>query len=225
MTKAYSSHRFISNCFNAGNLKMEVKGEIVRYMKSIGHSIEISLSPQEANWAIGRPKAMMSSILAHLGRPKCSIFMPFITPNLSCVCKITSSSDSLREEIDIFTGTDDLMPPGIKSDDYDSEGEIYFLEELLNNDSILLPKNKLSNFDHHDELSFPRPPLEPPNVEVFFDFEFDSGELIPAVMNNIDELIEDECFDLEGGVKTPFLTPASPLRAGGISSRWNFHML
>ncbi|GKA39487.1 hypothetical protein Tco_0732038 [Tanacetum coccineum] len=25
------------------------------------------------------------------------------------------------------------------------------------------------------------------------------------------------------GVKTPFLTPASPLRAGGISSGWNFH--
>ncbi|GJT48028.1 hypothetical protein Tco_0974185 [Tanacetum coccineum] len=27
------------------------------------------------------------------------------------------------------------------------------------------------------------------------------------------------------GVKTPFLTPASPLRAGGISSGWNFHVL
>nr|GFA99266.1 hypothetical protein [Tanacetum cinerariifolium]GFB10260.1 hypothetical protein [Tanacetum cinerariifolium] len=43
----------------------------VRYMKSISHSIEISLSPQEANWAIGRPKDMMSSISAHLGRHKC----------------------------------------------------------------------------------------------------------------------------------------------------------
>nr|GEW20082.1 hypothetical protein [Tanacetum cinerariifolium] len=68
MTKPYSSHCFIANYFNAENLKMEVKGEIVRYKKSIGHSIEISLSPQEANWAIGRPKAMMGSILAHLGR-------------------------------------------------------------------------------------------------------------------------------------------------------------
>ncbi|GJX90129.1 hypothetical protein Tco_0343455 [Tanacetum coccineum] len=27
------------------------------------------------------------------------------------------------------------------------------------------------------------------------------------------------------GVKTPFLTPVSPLRAGGISSGWNFHVL
>ncbi|GJX11732.1 hypothetical protein Tco_0201591 [Tanacetum coccineum] len=27
------------------------------------------------------------------------------------------------------------------------------------------------------------------------------------------------------GVKTPFLTPASPLKASGISSGWNFHVL
>ncbi|GKB40104.1 hypothetical protein Tco_0885046 [Tanacetum coccineum] len=30
-------------------------------------------------------------------------------------------SDSLREEIDIFPGPDESIPPGIKSDDYDSE--------------------------------------------------------------------------------------------------------
>ncbi|GJZ02964.1 hypothetical protein Tco_0520925 [Tanacetum coccineum] len=32
-------------------------------------------------------------------------------------------SDSLREEIDIFSGPDDSIPPGIESDDYDSEGD------------------------------------------------------------------------------------------------------
>ncbi|GKB67809.1 hypothetical protein Tco_0929221 [Tanacetum coccineum] len=32
-------------------------------------------------------------------------------------------SDSLREEIDIFPGPDDSIPLGIKSDDYDSEGD------------------------------------------------------------------------------------------------------
>nr|GEU61163.1 hypothetical protein [Tanacetum cinerariifolium] len=31
-------------------------------------------------------------------------------------------SDSLREEIDIFIGTDESVPPGIKSDDYNSKG-------------------------------------------------------------------------------------------------------
>nr|GEV78386.1 hypothetical protein [Tanacetum cinerariifolium] len=39
---------------------------------------------------------------------------------------LVEDSDSLREEIDIFTGTDDLMPLGIESDDYDSEGDIHF---------------------------------------------------------------------------------------------------
>ncbi|GJV03048.1 hypothetical protein Tco_1336617 [Tanacetum coccineum] len=32
-------------------------------------------------------------------------------------------SDSLREEIDIFPGPNDSIPPGIESDDYDSEGD------------------------------------------------------------------------------------------------------
>nr|GEX75542.1 hypothetical protein [Tanacetum cinerariifolium] len=34
-------------------------------------------------------------------------------------------SDSQREEIDIFTGTDDLLPPGIESDDYDLERDCW----------------------------------------------------------------------------------------------------
>nr|GEU37759.1 hypothetical protein [Tanacetum cinerariifolium] len=84
---------------------------------------------------------------------------------------LVEDSDSLREEINIFTGTDDLMPPGIKSDDYDSKGDFHFLEELLSNDSIPLPENESFNFDHHDDPSFPRPPPEPPDVEVFFDFK------------------------------------------------------
>nr|GEW36614.1 hypothetical protein [Tanacetum cinerariifolium] len=108
--------------------------------------------------------------------------------------------DSQREEINIFTGTDDLMPPGIESDDYDSEGDIYFLEELLVNDSIPLPENDSSNFDHQDDPSYPRPPLELSDVEFFFDFEPNSGELISVVMNNIDELNKDECFDLGGEI-------------------------
>nr|GEZ38773.1 hypothetical protein [Tanacetum cinerariifolium] len=38
---------------------------------------------------------------------------------------LVEDSDSLREEIDIFVDTNDLLPPGIESDDYDSEGEIH----------------------------------------------------------------------------------------------------
>nr|GEW40075.1 hypothetical protein [Tanacetum cinerariifolium] len=110
---------------------------------------------------------------------------------------LVEDSDSFREEIDILTGTDDLLPPGIESDDYDSEREIYVLEELLVDDSISFPKNEAFNFDHQDDLSFPRPPPEPPDVEFFFDLEPD---LILVVINNIDELNEDEYFDPGGEI-------------------------
>nr|GEU51574.1 putative ribonuclease H-like domain-containing protein [Tanacetum cinerariifolium] len=105
--------------------------------------------------------------------------------------------DSLTEEIDIFTNTYDLLPPSIESDDYDSEGDIHFLEELLVNDFIPFPENESSYSDHHDDSSFPRPPPEPPDVEFFFDLE---PNLISAVMNNIDKLNEDECFDPGGEI-------------------------
>ncbi|GJT56032.1 hypothetical protein Tco_0991086 [Tanacetum coccineum] len=96
-------------------------------------------------------------------------------------------SDSRMEEINLFLASDDLMPPGIENDDYDSEGDIYFLEELLSNDPLPLPENKSSNFDHHDDPSFPRPPPEPPDVEVFFDFELDTGVLTTKVVKGISE--------------------------------------
>ncbi|GJV69946.1 hypothetical protein Tco_1485455 [Tanacetum coccineum] len=66
-------------------------------------------------------------------------------------------SDSLMEEIDIFLAPDDSIPPGIENDDYDSEGDILFLEELLSNDSPSLPANESFHFD---VPSSPRPPAK-----------------------------------------------------------------
>nr|GFA42568.1 hypothetical protein [Tanacetum cinerariifolium] len=122
-----------------------------------------------------------------------------IVESLSPSPILVEDGDSHMEEIDLFLATDDLMPQGIENDDNDSEGDIHFLEELFSNDPIPLPENESFNFDHYDEPSFPRTPPKQPDVEVFFDFEPDSGELISAVINNIDELIEDECFDPGGG--------------------------
>nr|GFC38409.1 hypothetical protein [Tanacetum cinerariifolium] len=64
-------------------------------------------------------------------------------------------SDSLMEEIDLFLTPDDSIPPGIKNDDYDSEGDILFLEELLSNDSPPLPKNESFHFDVPSSLRLP----------------------------------------------------------------------
>nr|GEW51693.1 hypothetical protein [Tanacetum cinerariifolium] len=96
-------------------------------------------------------------------------------------------SDSQIEEIDLFLDTDDLMPPGSENDDYDSEGDIHFLEELLSNDSLHLSENESSNFDHHDDLSFPRPPPKPLDVEFVFDFEPHTGVLTAKMVEDISE--------------------------------------
>ncbi|GKE12910.1 hypothetical protein Tco_1416461, partial [Tanacetum coccineum] len=98
-----------------------------------------------------------------------------------------TDSDSLMKEIDLFLASDDSMPPGIEDDDYDSEGDIHFLEELLNNDFLPLPENESSNLDHFNDPSPSRPPPEPPDVEVFFDFEPDTGVLTTKVMKGISE--------------------------------------
>ncbi|GKD44486.1 hypothetical protein Tco_1269131, partial [Tanacetum coccineum] len=96
-------------------------------------------------------------------------------------------SDSLMEEIDLFLASDDSMPPGIEDDDYDSEGDIRFLEELLKNDSLLLPENESSNLDHFNDPSSSRPPPEPPDVEICFDFEPDAGVVTTKVVKGISE--------------------------------------
>ncbi|GJZ15567.1 hypothetical protein Tco_0551244 [Tanacetum coccineum] len=89
-------------------------------------------------------------------------------------------SDSLMEEIDLFLTPDDSMPPGIENDDYDSEGDILFLEELLSNDSPSLPENESFHFD---VPSSPRPPAKPPDDGIYF--EPDTGLLTAKVVGDI----------------------------------------
>nr|GEX67976.1 hypothetical protein [Tanacetum cinerariifolium] len=121
-----------------------------------------------------------------------------IVESLSPSPILVEDGDFLMDEIDLFLATDDLLPPGIENFDYDSKEDIHFLEELLSDDSIPLPENESSKFDHQDDLSFPRPPPEPSDIEFFF--KPNSGELISVVKNNNDELSEDDCFDPGGEI-------------------------
>nr|GFC39347.1 hypothetical protein [Tanacetum cinerariifolium] len=95
---------------------------------------------------------------------------------------------SQREEIDIVTNTDELLPPGFENND--SDGEINVVEELHVDNSILNSEHELSDNEESDfdNPSFLRPPPKPPDVE--FDFELDAGEEISVVMND-----EFECLD------------------------------
>nr|GFA57597.1 reverse transcriptase domain-containing protein [Tanacetum cinerariifolium] len=102
----------------------------------------------------------------------------------------TSDNDSQREEIDIVTDTNELLPPGFENND--SEGEIDVVEELHVDNSISNSENELSDNEasDFDNPSFPRPPPEPPDDE--FDFDLNSGEVMSAVINDNDEF---ECLD------------------------------
>ncbi|GKB26318.1 hypothetical protein Tco_0865719 [Tanacetum coccineum] len=95
--------------------------------------------------------------------------IPFVFENLYSSPILVMDNDFLIEEVDTFLVLKDSIPLGIESD-FDSEGDIVFLENLLNNDPI-------------------------PEYERFtFDIEHDA-----PVINNFDELNEDECFDPGGG--------------------------
>ncbi|GJV87722.1 hypothetical protein Tco_1531660 [Tanacetum coccineum] len=51
--------------------------------------------------------------------------------------------------------------------------------------SLPLSENESFNFDHHDDPSFPRPPLEPPDVEICLNFEPDTGVLTTKMVKGI----------------------------------------
>ncbi|GKB73945.1 hypothetical protein Tco_0935357 [Tanacetum coccineum] len=97
-------------------------------------------------------------------------------------------SDSLMEEIDIFFAPDDSIPPSIENDDYDSEGDILFLEELLSNDSVSLLKNESFHFDRYYDPSSPRPSAKPPDDDgIHFDIDPGTGILTAKAVDDIFE--------------------------------------
>ncbi|GJR15184.1 hypothetical protein Tco_0797836 [Tanacetum coccineum] len=100
---------------------------------------------------------------------KLTPFIPFVLEYPSSSPILIVDSDFLIKEVDTFLVPDDSIPPGIESD-FDSEEDIIFLDNLLNDD-ISLPEYERFTFD-----------IEPD---------------VP-VINNFDELNEDECFNPGG---------------------------
>nr|GEW78795.1 reverse transcriptase domain-containing protein [Tanacetum cinerariifolium] len=95
------------------------------------------------------------------------------------------TEETRSEEVGLFF-SDNSIPSGIENVVDDPEGDIYFLEELLIDDSIISHESSDSNFE--DNPSIPRPPPEPPDAET------DAGEEIPVVMNDKDEDVDYSSF-------------------------------
>nr|GEW18308.1 reverse transcriptase domain-containing protein [Tanacetum cinerariifolium] len=160
-----------------------------------------------------------------------------------------TDNDSQREEIDIVTSTDDVLPPGVKNDD--SDREVDAVDELHVDNSISNSKHQFSESEESDfdNPSVPVPAPEPPDEEL--DFEIDFEDEISVVRNTI---VEFECidarvkFDVSNDemmiifiscllcllrcflfspprVRILSLTLVSPFRSSGISLGWNFQDL
>nr|GEW01762.1 hypothetical protein [Tanacetum cinerariifolium] len=95
-----------------------------------------------------------------------------------------------REEIDIVTSTDDVLPPGVENDD--SDGEVDAVDDLRVDNSIQNSEHEFSESEDSDfdNPSVPLPPPEPPDEE--FDFEIAFGDEILVVRNTI---VKFECID------------------------------
>ncbi|GKD78809.1 hypothetical protein Tco_1341430, partial [Tanacetum coccineum] len=141
--------------------------------------------------------------------------------------------DEILQEVDTFLVSEDSIPLGIESD-LGSVEEIIFLDDLLNDDHI--PEYERFTFDiepdvavinNFDELNEDEcfdlgggEIVFSPNARDDDSFTFFIQTFLPFLTYPVDSplLLSTESEDT-------ILTPTSPLRAGGISSVWNFHVL
>nr|GFB35452.1 hypothetical protein [Tanacetum cinerariifolium] len=107
-----------------------------------------------------------------------------------CCLQSTDDNDSQREEIDIITSMDNVLPPCVENDD--SDGEVDTVDDLRVDNSISNTEHESSKSEESDfdNPSVPLPPPEPPDEEL--DFEIDFGDEILVVRNTIGEF---ECID------------------------------
>nr|GEW21281.1 putative ribonuclease H-like domain-containing protein [Tanacetum cinerariifolium] len=131
---------------------------------------------------------------------------------------LVEDSDSLKEEINLSLTPDDSMPPGIKNDDYDFEGDMLILEELLSNGSLSLSENESFHFDIP---SSPRPPAKPSDDEI----KPSSGILTVKVVGDISEhyvpmprLLPTQPNHDSNQEKSPHLLSHRGLKASQLSS-------
>nr|GEX96781.1 reverse transcriptase domain-containing protein [Tanacetum cinerariifolium] len=177
-SKIYSNPLFDNDEINYDELESHVESNLVESRSNHDALID---SREHAEYI-----SRMEMLFTINPRPHSMVNANTIIESLPSLPISVQDNESQREEIDIVTNTDELLPPSFENDD--SDGEVDVVDELHANNSISNCGNGLSDneaFDF-DNPSFPRPPPEPPDAE--FDFE----EEILVVTNTI---VEFECLD------------------------------
>nr|GEV04786.1 hypothetical protein [Tanacetum cinerariifolium] len=179
---------FVESLSNHDTLKFDHLGEFSRVLMPIHIADEERIRKEHTKYI-----SLMERLITINPYPR-PMVNATIVESLPLYLIPIQDNDSQREEINIVTNTDELLPLGFENDD--SEGEIDILEELRVDNSISNSENELSGKEasDFDNPSFPGPLLELPDAE--FDLEPDYGELISAVMNNIEEIYDElECLN------------------------------
>nr|GEX18010.1 hypothetical protein [Tanacetum cinerariifolium] len=112
-----------------------------------------------------------------------------IVESLSSLPIPVQDSNSQREEIDIVTETNDVLPLDVENDDSDREVDV--VDDLRVDNSISISEHEYSENEESD-FDNPLVPLPPPKpLDAEFDFKPDSEEEIPVVINKKDEFDDD----------------------------------
>nr|GEX79604.1 reverse transcriptase domain-containing protein [Tanacetum cinerariifolium] len=191
--ESHVESNFIESLSNHDTMKFDHLEEFFGPLMPI-HIVEKERTRREHAEYISR----MEMLFTINPRPRPTVNANTIFESIPSSLVPIQDNDSQREEIDIVTITDELLPPGFENDDSDGENDVVddlHVDNFISNSKNELSDNEESDFDNP---SVSRPPPEPPDAK--FDFEPDYGEVTSGVMNNIDELNEDECFKPGGEI-------------------------
>nr|GEU87065.1 hypothetical protein [Tanacetum cinerariifolium] len=201
-SKVYSNPLFDNDKINSNELESHVEPDSVESLTNHDHLEEISepLMPihiaeeQRIRREHAKDISRMGMLFTINPNPRPTVNANIIVKSIPSSLIPIQDNDSQREEIDIVTNTDELLPPGFENDD-DSEGEIDAVEELHVDNSISNAENELSDngASNFDNPSGPLPPPEPPDAKP------DMRDEISVVMNTIVEFDvsndeNDDCF-------------------------------
>nr|GEX52255.1 DNA-directed DNA polymerase [Tanacetum cinerariifolium] len=138
-----------------------------------------------------------------------------------------SSNPTLVSENDFYFLNDDLIPTGIKNSVYDPEGDILFLEKLLNEDPFQLPliDLKLAK-ESKAKYSVEEPPeLELKELPSHLEYAFleDSNKLLVIIAKNLKDVEKEALINVLKSYKRAISWKISDIK--GIDLRFCTHKI
>nr|GEV53111.1 hypothetical protein [Tanacetum cinerariifolium] len=148
--ESYVESNFVESLSNHDTLKFDHLEEFSGPLIPIRIAEEERIRREHAEYI-----SRMEMLFTINPRPRPTVNANTIVESIPSSLIPVLDNDSQREEIDIVTNADELLPPGFENDD--SDGEVDVVEELHIDNSISNSENELSNNEESDfdNPSFP----------------------------------------------------------------------